>query len=282
MRSCSLVTRTTSPYPVAMRPLLTTLLNTTAIELLPAALLRARSNADARVLAQADWLLRRKRDGRYLAAQLAQGLMPLIPRLAREPGLDEALDRLQAAAAGTQPPHGMTLMVDGLQRRLGRLGLDADGYQQQTGLQLIAEPATLQSAGRDRFGRPLWLSAGAARAWHHMRAAALRTDIVLDAISGYRSHDYQLGIFERKFARGLTLEQILAVNAAPGFSEHHSGDALDIGTPGEPPAEESFETTAAFAWLNEHAADFGYRLSYPRDNPHGIVYEPWHWRWHAP
>ncbi|WP_372362533.1 M15 family metallopeptidase [Xanthomonas sp. NCPPB 1325] len=265
-----------------MRPLPTTLLNTTAIELLPAALLRARSNADARVLAQADWLLRRKRDGRYLAAQLTQGLMPLIPRLAREPGLDEALDRLQAAAARTQPPHGMTLMVDGLQRRLSRLGLDADGYQQQTGLQLIAEPATLQSAGRDRFGRPLWLSAGAARAWHHMRAAALRTDIVLDAISGYRSHDYQLGIFERKFARGLTLEQILAVNAAPGFSEHHSGDALDIGTPGEPPAEESFETTAAFAWLNEHAADFGYRLSYPRDNPHGIVHEPWHWRWHAP
>nr|CCP41086.1 D-alanyl-D-alanine carboxypeptidase [Xanthomonas translucens pv. translucens DSM 18974] len=105
--------------------------------------------------------------------------------------------------------------------------------------------------------------------------------MVLEAISGYRSHDYQLGIFARKFARGQALQQILQVNAAPGYSEHHSGDALDIGTPGEPPAEESFERTAAFAWLRAHAAGFGYRMSYPRDNPHGIVYEPWHWRWHA-
>ncbi|PPU78249.1 peptidase [Xanthomonas cucurbitae] len=264
-----------------MRPTQTLLLNTTAIELLPAALLRARSNADARVLAQANWVLRRKRDGRYLAAQLPHGLMPLIPRLPREPGLDEALDRLQAASDRAQSPHGTTLAIEGLQRRLGQLGLDADDYVQRTGLQLIAEPATLHHAGRDRFGRPLWLSSGAVRAWHLMRAAALRANIVLDAISGYRSHDYQLGIFERKFARGLALDQILAVNAAPGFSEHHGGDALDIGTPGQAPAEESFEATAAFAWLSDHAPHFGYRLSYPRHNPHGIVYEPWHWRWHA-
>ena len=94
---------------------------------------------------------------------------------------------------------------------------------------------------------------------------------------GRALHAYQLGIIERKRARGLTLDAILKVNAAPGFSEHHSGRALDIGTPGEPAAEESFEHTAAFAWLQQHAAAFGFRLSYPRDNPHGIVYEPWHW-----
>ncbi|MCC4587326.1 D-alanyl-D-alanine carboxypeptidase family protein [Xanthomonas sp. NCPPB 1067] len=264
-----------------MRPTLTLLLNTTAIELLPAALLRARSNADARVLAQSDWLLRRKCDGRYLAAHLPQGLMPLIPRLSREPGLDEALDRLQAAASGPMRSGGAALAIDGLQRRLTRLGLAADDYMRQTGLSLIAEPATLQFAGRDRFGRPLWLSDGAARAWHRLRATALRAGVVLDAISGYRSHAYQLGIFERKFARGLSLQQILAVNAAPGFSEHHSGDALDIGTPGEAPAEESFEDTPAFGWLCANAQQFGYRMSYPRGNPHGIVYEPWHWRWHA-
>ncbi|HPF74253.1 MAG TPA: D-alanyl-D-alanine carboxypeptidase family protein, partial [Xanthomonadaceae bacterium] len=66
---------------------------------------------------------------------------------------------------------------------------------------------------------------------------------------------------------------------APGFSEHHSGNALDIGTPDEPPAEESFENTAAFDWLCENAPNFGFQLSYPRNNPHGIVYEPWHWCW---
>jgi D-alanyl-D-alanine carboxypeptidase len=114
-----------------------------------------------------------------------------------------------------------------------------------------------------------------------MRSAARADDVTLEAISGYRSHEYQLGIFRRKLARGLALEQILAVNAAPGYSEHHSGEAIDIGTPGEPPAEESFETTPAFAWLQRRAVGFGFRMSYPRDNPHGIVYEPWHWRWHA-
>ena len=105
----------------------------------------------------------------------------------------------------------------------------------------------------------------------------MRDDILLDAISGYRSHDYQLGIFERKLARGLGVEDILTVNAAPGYSEHHSGRALDIGTPGQPPAEESFEHTPAFDWLRKNAAAYGFAMSYPRDNPHGIVYEPWHW-----
>ena len=44
------------------------------------------------------------------------------------------------------------------------------------------------------------------------------------------------------------------------------------------PAEEAFEGTGAFDWLQRHAARYGFRLSYPRGNPHGIVYEPWHWR----
>ena len=119
----------------------------------------------------------------------------------------------------------------------------------------------------------------AARGWQRLQLAAAAEGVALDAISGYRSHAYQLGIFERKRARGLAVADILQVNAAPGYSEHHSGFALDIGTPGEPPAEESFEHTAAFAWLQGNAGRFGFQLSYPRDNPHGIVYEPWHWCW---
>ena len=110
-------------------------------------------------------------------------------------------------------------------------------------------------------------AAATARAWQRLRAAAARDDIVLEAVSGYRSHAYQLGIFERKRARGLSLDTILAVNAAPGYSEHHAGSALDISAPGEPAAEESFERTSAFEWLTRHARDHGFSLSYPRDNP---------------
>ena len=263
-------------------PLHARLLNTPEIEVWPAGLLRARSNDDARVLARARVVLRRKRDGRYLAAVLDQGLMPLVPRLAREAGIEAALDRLDVRDPVRGPArHADDLPLHRLHERLAALGLDDESYADRTGLRLVAEPDWLAFAGFDRYRRPLWLRIDAAQAWLRMRDTALRDGILLEAISGYRSHDYQLGIFERKLARGLSVDDILAVNAAPGFSEHHSGLALDIGAPDEPPAEESFERTPAFAWLQENAAASGFAMSYPRDNPHGIVYEPWHWRYAA-
>ena len=260
----------------AMRDLPRILVNTPDIELWPGGLLRARNNRDARTLARARHVLRRKRDGRFLAADLPEGLVPLVYSLLAEPGIDAAIDALDTAAGYRRSDLVPALPLDRLHERLHALGLD-DGYGERSGLPLVAEPAWLAFAGHDRYRRPLWLHPRAARAWLHLREAAMRDGVVLEAISGYRSHDYQLGIFERKLARGLTVDEILTVNAAPGYSEHHSGLALDIGAPDEPPAEESFEHTAAFAWLRENAGDRGFVMSYPRDNPHGIVYEPWHW-----
>ena len=263
-----------------MRAIVQQLVNTPDIEIWPGGLLRARSNHDARAMARARHVLRRKRDGRFLAADLPEGLLPLVHRLRQEPGLDAALDALDAYPAHRRPglEHVRELPLDRLHERLHALGLD-DGYGERTGLPLIAEPDWLALAGSDRYRRPLWLRVDAARAWSHLHAAALRDDIVLETISGYRSHAYQLGIFERKLERGQTVDEILTVNAAPGYSEHHSGQALDIGAPGEPPAEESFEGTSAFAWPRDNAAGYGFVMSFPRDNPHGIVYEPWHWRY---
>lgn len=265
-----------------MRGLPGQLLNTAEIEIWPGGLLRARSNVDARILSRAQTVLRRKCDGRYLAANLPEGLTPLVPRLLREPGIRAALDMLDARLAPRRScsEHIGELPLDRLHERLGVLGLDGS-YGERSGLALVAEPNWLALAGFDRYRRPLWLHPRAARAWTQLREAAWRDDIILEAISGYRSHDYQLGIFERKLERGQTVADILAVNAAPGYSEHHSGRALDIGTPDEPAAEESFELTTAFAWLTRNAGAYGFAMSYPRDNPHGIVYEPWHWCWHA-
>ena len=264
------------------------LINFTAIEALPAALARARGNAVARVLAQSDWLLRRKADGRYLAAvSIADG----GPRW-RDLAPPDVWPREQEQHAGRRDAIAKRLVAEQPTATAGNLPLTQvrrhltvlsipDDYGTLHALDLVPEPRTLAFAGFDRYRRPLWLLAPAAAAWQRMRAAALREDVVLDAISGYRSHAYQSGIFARKRARGLTVEQILQVNAAPGYSEHHGGCALDIGTPGEPAAEESFEATPAFAWLSNNAGEFGFRLSYPRGNPHGIVYEPWHWRFEA-
>ena len=250
------------------------LLNAERLEAIPAALARARANADARALARADWLIRRKGVGRFLAVRRDNRLIPLF-RNSIPTVLEVDLTELAASAANP----GALRPLGNLTKHLDELGLDADSYAESSYLPLVAEPCTLAFAGFDRYRRPLWLTDSASAAWKNMRKAAREAGIELDAISGYRSHAYQLGIFRRKRIRGLSVEEILAVNAAPGFSEHHSGNALDIGTPGEPPAEESFEDTIAFDWLCENAPNFGFQLSYPRNNPHGIVYEPWHWCW---
>jgi len=274
------------------------LVNTAAVEALPAQLLRARDSRSARQLARARWLLRRKRDGRYLATISGQHrLEPLHGSLDTQgDAVDEVLEALGYARRDQRrqvrgplalqplrhpPRRDATLPLHGLERRLQQLGIDGERYAGSHGLALVPEPAELAYAGPDRYHRPLFLLPGAARAWRALQAAAAVDGIALHAISGYRSHDYQLGIFVRKLARGQTVAEILRVNTAPGWSEHHGGRALDLGTAGEPPAEESFESTPAFAWLRSNAGRFGFVMSYPRDNPHGIVYEPWHWCWHG-
>ena len=160
------------------------------------------------------------------------------------------------------------------------LGIPAD-YERRTGLALRREPTELvqvQPGGSERVQR---LQPAAAARWARLEVAAERDGIALRVVSAYRSVDYQASLIERKLARGESIEAILQVNAAPGYSEHHTGCAVDVGVAGQEPLTESFESTPAFAWLADHAQRWGYALSYPRENPYGIVYEPWHWAFHA-
>ncbi|HST27030.1 MAG TPA: M15 family metallopeptidase [Rudaea sp.] len=160
------------------------------------------------------------------------------------------------------------------------LGVPHD-YGRTRGLRRVREPAQLESIGLDTQGREQFLAPRAARAWARMCEAATRDGVELQVVSAFRSVEYQLGILKRKLERGQSMEQILRVSAAPGFSEHHSGRALDITTPGFAALEVEFENSPAFAWLQKHARRFHFHLSYPRKNPHGIAYEPWHFCWHA-
>lgn len=110
-----------------------------------------------------------------------------------------------------------------------------------------------------------------------MKVAAAGSGIDIFLISAYRSMQYQHDLLAKKLDAGIPIEEILSVNAAPGFSEHHTGRAVDIGTYGCDALAEEFENTDAFQWLKKSAADFGFTMSYPRDNLFGIIYEPWHW-----
>ena len=158
------------------------------------------------------------------------------------------------------------------------LGVPRD-YASVHRLRVVREPRELACIGLDVHGRHQWMTPVAARAWGRMREAAARDHIELQIVSAFRSAAYQLGIIERKLERGQSIEEILQVSAAPGYSEHHSGRVVDITTPGHAALEEAFEHSPAFAWLQDNASRYGFSLSYPRDNRHGIAYEPWHWCW---
>ena len=151
------------------------------------------------------------------------------------------------------------------------------GYASVCGLAVQAECSNLVNTETDVFGRQPQLDADAYAAWQEMKAAAARDGIVLQIVSAYRSFDYQKQLFMKKLARGDTLNTILQVDAAPGYSEHHSGRALDIGSPGFPYLETVFEESPAFNWLVKNAAAYKFHLSFPKNNPSGIQYEPWHW-----
>lgn len=130
--------------------------------------------------------------------------------------------------------------------------------------------------------RLLRLTPATARAWRRMQAAAAADGVTLLPLSAYRSVARQTLIIRRKLARGQRIADILKVSAVPGCSEHHTGRALDLGSPDHLKLEASFARTRAFRWLKQHARTFGFHLSYPRHNAQGIVYEPWHWCWRRP
>ncbi|MEC4985955.1 MAG: M15 family metallopeptidase [Oscillatoria sp. PMC 1068.18] len=117
--------------------------------------------------------------------------------------------------------------------------------------------------------------------FNQMVAAARAEGINLLPISGYRSVEEQKYLFfEIKAQRGQNTLERADVSAPPGYSEHHTGYAVDLGDANVPATNltEAFEKTTAFQWLDKNAARYSFELSFPRDNVQGINYEPWHWR----
>jgi len=125
------------------------------------------------------------------------------------------------------------------------------------------------------------LRKAAAKQFLAMVTAARASGVSLVTISGFRSvKDQQDIFFGIKDQRVQTASQRAEVSAPPGYSEHHTGYALDIGD-GAVPAlnlNPNFDKTRAFNWLSANAARFNFEMSFPKHNPQGLSYEPWHWR----
>jgi len=125
------------------------------------------------------------------------------------------------------------------------------------------------------------LRAGAAAALRELIDAAANDGITLRLVSGYRSCETQVVVFNNHVAN-LGLEEAERQSARPGHSEHQLGLAADISGPSVGyDLLQSFGATDEGQWLVNNAAKFGFGLSYPegQESVTGYFYEPWHWRW---
>jgi len=107
--------------------------------------------------------------------------------------------------------------------------------------------------------------------------------------SGYRSPGKQAYLFFYYLTTSsdYSLTENAKWIAMPGYSEHGNpiNNAIDFtsenGINGfsDDQTAKDFETLLEYEWLMNNANQFNFYLSYPKDNPFGVAYEPWHWHW---
>ncbi len=115
----------------------------------------------------------------------------------------------------------------------------------------------------------------AQQALNDMIAAAADENIYLYMISGFRSYETQLTLYNNYVARD-GKDAADRYSARPGHSEHQSGLCFDLNS-----LEQSFGQTAEGIWLVQHCAEYGFIIRYPADKEEitGYMYEPWHVRY---
>jgi LAS superfamily LD-carboxypeptidase LdcB len=145
----------------------------------------------------------------------------------------------------------------------------------------------------------------AAAAFQALRAAAAQVDIDLVAVSGFRSFERQLSIWNEKFlgrrpllddagraldVAAMSEQQIVSAillwSALPGASRHHWGSEIDvIDRAALAPGQQAQLVAQEYAphgvfkrlaeWLPRQCEDYGFFLPYDRDRG-GVRPEPWH------
>lgn len=144
----------------------------------------------------------------------------------------------------------------------------------------IVKPSEVVSVGNYRStARVVKLLPCAAAAFREMQEAAHRDAIKIIPISGYRGFAQQRYLFGRGVKEYGSRESAARRYAPPGYSEHHTGLALDLGDQVHPECDllPCFQKTHAYAWLAKNASRFGFELSFPTEREE-MSFEPWHWR----
>lgn len=128
------------------------------------------------------------------------------------------------------------------------------------------------------LGGSVWLHKNAAYSFNAMKNAMIADGVTpIEVANGYRSYKQQEATFElwrvkRQYGTIKTLTRV----ALPGYSEHHTGFAIDIRIV-KGLAKGPFTRSDSYQWLMENSHNFGFYQPFKKDNIFGTMYEPWHW-----
>ena len=123
--------------------------------------------------------------------------------------------------------------------------------------------------------KDLSLTKTAEAALQKMALAAKQDGVTLVVSSSYRSYAYQKNLFER-YVRESGEKEAERFSARPGTSQHQLGTVIDFGS-----ISNEFAQTRAGKWMQQHAAQYGWSLSFPKgyEAVTGYVWESWHYRY---
>jgi LAS superfamily LD-carboxypeptidase LdcB len=143
----------------------------------------------------------------------------------------------------------------------------------------VAKASDLTSVATN-MGRTEVLNKDAAAAFNKMKQDAAKQGIDLSVVSGYRSVDVQQQLWDAQVAKQGSEQAAAQISAPPGYSEHQTGYALDIGqtSAGGSDLNQSFQNTPAYQWLQQNAGKYGFQQSYTGASG-GTENEPWHWKY---
>ncbi len=112
-------------------------------------------------------------------------------------------------------------------------------------------------------------------AYEKMIQDARNEGYTLRGVSGYRSIEYQKNLYNR-YLKQDSQEEVDQYSARPGYSEHHTGRAIDLDNVSS--SMSNFENTKEAGWVSQNAYRYGFILRYPKGSEKitGYMYEPWH------
>ena len=145
------------------------------------------------------------------------------------------------------------------------------------GMVVVSAKHKVSAAYRPSVGA-YGLTPAAGKAFAGLKRAIEKAGLRLYVVSSYRSHAAQQALYASKLAsmgRANTQKYV----AVPGTSEHQTGLAVDLRSPGG--RGTSFDNSREWRWLRAHAQNYGFVLRYPDGltKVTGIGFEPWHWRY---